>query len=204
MRTWIKISIIAGVIIILGIIIYIFFPKIWGSVAYPLDYENFVAKYSQQYNVDPYFASAVIYTESRFNSESVSRVGAQGLMQIMPSTAVGIAERIGDGKVGNLFDPETNIRYGIYYLREKLDMYNNDYGAVLTAYNAGGSVADRYLISRDTVLPNETVGFIKTVTNAQKMYQEIYPDAFTSEKIAEKMRLKQQPTLLQRILSFFK
>ncbi|MCL5795134.1 MAG: lytic transglycosylase domain-containing protein [Patescibacteria group bacterium] len=204
MRLWLKITIASGIIIILGVIVYVFFPKIWGSVAYPLDYEQYIAKYAQQYNVDPYFAAAVIYTESRFNADSVSRVGASGLMQIMPSTAAGIAERIGDSKVGDLFDPETSIRYGIYYLREKLDMYNNDYKAVLTAYNAGGSVADRYLISRDIVLPNETVGFIKTVTNAEEMYREIYPNAFTTEKIAEKMRLQQQPTLLQRILSFFK
>lgn len=206
MKTWLKITIALGVLLIISVIVYFYFPKIWGSVVYPLDYEEFIVKYSKQYNVDPTFAAAVIYTESHFNADSVSRVGARGLMQIMPATAVGIAERIGDSRVGDLFDPETNIRYGIFYLREKLDMYNNDIDAVLTAYNAGGSVADRYVISRDIALPNETIGFIKTVRNAQSMYQQLYADRFTEENVAEKLKVKQEenPTLIQRIINFFK
>lgn len=204
MQTWLKIGIATGVIIIASIIIYFFFPHIWGSVVYPLKYEEYIVKYAKQNNLDPTFVAAVIYTESHFNVDSVSRVGAKGLMQIMPGTAQGIAQRMGEAKMADLFDPETNIRYGTFYLREKLDMYNNDIDAVLTAYNAGGAVADRYVISRDIALPNETVGFIKTVKNAREMYQKLYANKFTEENVAEKLKVQREPSLLEKIISLFK
>lgn len=202
MKIWLKVGILLGSVLILTTIVFFYFPRIWGDILYPLHYEQFIVKYSQDFNVDPTLASAVIYTESHFNPNSISRVGARGLMQIMPATASGIAQRLGEKTVGDLFDPETNIRYGIFYLHEKLIIYNNNIDAVLTAYNAGGTVADRYVISRDTPLPYETVGFIRTVRNAQETYSKLYAGRLTENNIAEKLKTPKEPTLLERLVNF--
>lgn len=157
-------------VLILGF--YFFFPQVWGEVLYPLEYQDSIAKYAKERSLDPNFVCAVIYTESRFNYDSVSGAGATGLMQIMPATASGIAERLGEPK-GNLLDPDTNIRYGTQYLREQLDTYNNDVDLVLAAYNAGGGRAVAWRLYGEA-LPTETVGFVGKVKKTKEMYDTIY------------------------------
>jgi soluble lytic murein transglycosylase-like protein len=85
---------------------------------------------SQIYNLDPKLVQAVIQVESRFDSKAVSPKGAQGLMQLMPSTAR-------DLQVGDPFNPRENIEGGARYLRYLLDTYNQDLSLALAAYNAG-------------------------------------------------------------------
>ncbi len=162
-------------VLIVGLFLgfYFFYPHVWGEVLYPLKYQDFIAKYSKENNLDPNLVCAVIYTESRFNADSVSGAGAKGLMQIIPGTAKGIAERMGDQTVGNLLDPETSIRYGTHYLREQLDQYNNDLDEVLASYNAGGGRANAWRMYGEP-LPTQTVGYIYSVKRVQKMYNEVY------------------------------
>jgi len=161
-------------IVTLGLFLgfYFFFPQVWGEVLYPLNYQDAIAKYAQARNLDPNLVCAVIYTESRFNFDSVSGAGATGLMQIMPATGAGIAQRLGE-PTGNLLDPDTNIRYGTTYLREQLDQYNNDLDLVLASYNAGGGRAVAWRLYGEA-LPRETVGFIAKVKNTKNMYDTIY------------------------------
>ena len=84
---------------------------------YPLKYEDYVEVYAKQNNLSPSFVYAVIECESSFDNEAVSYIGATGLMQIMPDTFKWIAEKLGEVySEGLLYDPETNIRYGTYYL----------------------------------------------------------------------------------------
>ena len=92
--------------------------------------EGLIAKYANQYQVDPSLVRAVMRHESGFNPQAVSPKGAQGLMQLMPGTA----DLMG---VGNPFDPEQNIAGGVGYLRRCLDRFNNDPVLALAAYNAG-------------------------------------------------------------------
>jgi len=158
------------VFLILGF--YFFFPHVWGEVLYPLNYQDSISKYAKEKNLDPNFVCAVIYTESRFNYDSVSGAGATGLMQIMPATGAGIAERLGE-PMGNLLDPDTNIKYGTHYLREQLDKYDNDLDLVLASYNAGGGRAVAWRLYGEA-LPTETVGFIYKVKNTKEMYDKIY------------------------------
>ncbi len=66
---------------------------------FPLKYEDSIIKYSKEYELDPYYVCAVIWTESKFDSNAESRVGAIGLMQLMPETAVWIEKKIDDEKV---------------------------------------------------------------------------------------------------------
>lgn len=88
---------------------------------------------------------ALIQVESSGYNFAVSRVGAMGLMQLMPATAEGVARQIGLRWVGpaSLFDPVTNVRLGVVYLRELLDRYGS-VTIALAAYNWGPTrIAER-------------------------------------------------------------
>lgn len=160
----------------LGVLVLFFLPRIWGDLVYPLRYQDHILKYSKEFNVPPTLIAGVIYTESHYNPVATSRVGARGLMQIMPATGAGLARQLGDGSysVEKLYDPETNIRYGTYYLRSLLDTYGNDVDVVLVAYNGGSSAANRYQASRSANIPLETSGFIVKVKRARDNYAQIY------------------------------
>jgi len=95
MKRTIKFIIVSFVTVALLAIFYFFFPHVWGEILYPLDYKDLIKKYSEERNLRPNFVAAVIYTESRFNKDSVSGAGAVGLMQVMPRTADSIASEIG-------------------------------------------------------------------------------------------------------------
>ena len=92
--------------------------------------DSFVNSASDQHRVDPDLIRSVIKAESGFNSRAVSPKGAQGLMQLMPSTA----SQLG---VKDAFAPAENIQGGTRYLRDLLVLYNNDMAKALAAYNAG-------------------------------------------------------------------
>jgi soluble lytic murein transglycosylase-like protein len=98
-----------------------------------------VQKLSRKFDVDPMLVLAVIDVESSFNKKAVSRVGARGLMQIMPMTALHIAEKIGlknDVKY-KLYNIKINLLLGVYYLSSLAKRYNYDKKLYLTAYNYG-------------------------------------------------------------------
>ena len=100
-------------------------------------YDRMIDRYADQYNVDPVLVRAVIQVESDFNPRCVSKKGARGLMQLIPETA----HRYG---VKDIFDPEENIRGGVHYLADLLEMFNSDLQRALAAYNAGEGAVTRY------------------------------------------------------------
>lgn len=100
-------------------------------------YDPAIERYADRYSVDPVLVRAVIQVESDFNPNCVSHKGARGLMQLMPETA----RRYG---VARIHDPEENIRGGIHYLADLLQMFSNDLPRVMAAYNAGENAVARY------------------------------------------------------------
>lgn len=98
--------------------------------------EEMIREVSARYSVDPALIRAVIQTESNWNSAAVSRKGALGLMQLVPSTA----RQMG---VNNAFDPKQNLDGGVRYLQTMLQRYNGDLDQALAAYNAGPGAVDR-------------------------------------------------------------
>lgn len=100
-------------------------------------YADLINQVSTEEGVDPELIRAIIRAESNFDPSAVSRKGAQGLMQLMPGTA-------GRYAVGNAFDPASNIRGGVRYLRFLHDMFSGRLPLALAAYNAGENVVLRY------------------------------------------------------------
>lgn len=98
--------------------------------------EDLIKTVSERHHVDPALVRAVIRTESNGNPAAVSNKGAQGLMQLMPTTA----QQLG---VANVFNPQDNIEGGVKYLQQQLSRYNGDLDKALAAYNAGPGAVDR-------------------------------------------------------------
>ena len=104
---------------------------------YTSDYHDIVYEKATKYSLDPSLVKAVIKAESNWNERAVSRKGAMGLMQLMPTTA-------NEMDVRNPFNPEENIEGGTRYLRYLLEKYNGDLTLALAAYNAGPKRIDTY------------------------------------------------------------
>lgn len=103
----------------------------------PKEFEQLINSSATRYGVNPALVKAVIRAESGFDPNAVSRVGASGLMQLMPETAK-------DLNVTNSFDPKQNVDGGVRYLRFLLDTFNGDVSLALAAYNAGLGKVARY------------------------------------------------------------
>ncbi len=102
---------------------------------------------SQKYDYDPFLLTALIVTESSFNNWAKSHRGALGLMQIRPRTGHALATEVNlpwEGKP-TLYEPESNIALGTYYLNKLQNRFNNDVKLALEAYNHGPTKLRRYI-----------------------------------------------------------
>lgn len=155
------------------------------QLIYPREYEELVSKYSSEYGVPESLVYAVIYTESRFKPDARSSVGAIGLMQLMPDTLDWLSRLLDEpNPSGNIEDPETNIKYGTYYLKHLMDRFGS-WETALAAYNAGHGRVTQWLkderYSKDgSTLYNipieETKNYVNKVMSACDIYKEIYND----------------------------
>ncbi len=150
--------------------------------SHPRGFSEFVEAYAAEYRIPEAVCYAVIKCESGFDSTARSYAGAIGLMQIMPDTFTYLCSRTGDNyETGMLYDPETNIRYGIYYLSMLYDRFGV-WETVFAAYNAGPSRVQGWIDEGKvdesghlTEIPlSETATYVERVKNAIKKYENLY------------------------------
>lgn len=159
-----------------------------NETLYPLDYKESIIKHCDTYNVPYELVCAVIRTESSFDAEARSGAGAVGLMQLLPATAEEIASRLGeDFDTAMLSDPDTNIRYGCFYLSYLYRYLGENWDTACAAYNAGIGRVSTWLkdenYSEDGVclkfIPiDETRNYVKKINEYKIKYKELY---FVSE-----------------------
>lgn len=160
-----------------GLYVYETEPRWYERMRYPLRYEQIVVGHAENYRLEPQLLAAVIYQESKFDANAESSSGAVGLMQLLPSTGQGIADRTG-GKAwtpADLRNPELNIRYGSWYLRHLLDKYGDEQLA-LAAYNAGQANVDRWRSEGSGIEFPETRHYVHRVQDLKRMYAEAYAE----------------------------
>lgn len=144
-------------------------------------YIGLIEQYAREFGVNPSFVSAIIKCESSYRPDAVSSVNARGLMQIMPDTGTWLAGRL---KINNyqpehLFDPETNIRFGTYYLAYLSDMFAGSPVMTAAAYHAGDKnvkhwallhAEDKKTIGIDQIPMGDTRSYVGKVMDAYAIY----------------------------------
>lgn len=148
---------------------------------FPLKHEDLIVEYSNEYHLDPYFVAAMIDTESNFNDTAVSEDGAQGLMQIMPETADWIAQKL-DMTEYNMMDPDTNIKFGCWYMNFLQEKFSGEEQLMMAAYNAGHNRVEEWLAegysndgtTLDEIPYPETKNYVDKVSRAYEQYKKLY------------------------------
>lgn len=171
-------------VFIILLVLFLYNLDTLARLFYPLPYREPIFHYAGVYELDPFLLAAMIKTESGFDPRAVSVSGARGLMQIMPETGQWIARQTGDPsfKPEILFDPDTSIRYGTWYVADLKREFGRDAVLVLAAYNAGRGNVREWLSSRqirgvqdiDQIPYPETRHYVRKVLLRQKIYSYLY------------------------------
>jgi soluble lytic murein transglycosylase len=173
------VALIAGVILAMPL-----FKAAVNQFNLPLTNQDIIREQAADKHLDPALIAAVIYAETKFNPRP-SSAGAQGLMQILPQTALFLAHRSGATTftTADLATPAVNIAYGSYYLRYLLDHYGGNRMLALAAYNGGETNVDQWaadarahghaLTVSEIPFP-ETQAYVEKVLRAQRDYRKTY------------------------------
>lgn len=157
---------------------------------YPLEYKALIDKSSTEYGLDPYLVYALINVESHYNPDARSPKDAKGLMQITASTGRWAAGQLNikDYTENMLYNPETNIRIGCWYLYNLTTEFSSDGGEAsivltLAAYNGGSGNVHKWLnnkqysytgLTLDQIPFKETQIYVKKVLRNYKIYRWLY------------------------------
>jgi soluble lytic murein transglycosylase len=169
----------ALVVVLVGALVFAgVFDHALQELTLPLRHEDVIRQQADEKGVDAALIAAVIYSESKFRDQT-SSAGARGLMQITPEAADTIAKNSNATtfELEDLGDPEINIRYGTFLLRELLDRYDGDEAAALAGYNAGPGNADKWggssLTAEEIPFP-ETRAYVEEVLEKRDEYRQEY------------------------------
>jgi soluble lytic murein transglycosylase len=173
----------------------LFLVALWHKpilkIYFVLEYGDKITAYSRANGVSSATISAIVFTESRFNTEARSHKGALGLMQIMPSTGEWVARQLAwkSFSSSDLMDPEKNLAVGIWYLAYlKRNFKHNEYLA-LASYNAGSRHVSEWLqdgtwdgnkIKIEQIPFPETKKYVIRILVLRKIYHYLYPELLTT------------------------
>ena len=156
---------------------------------YPVAYTELIEQYAREYELDPYLVTAIMRCESSNNPKALSEAGAMGLMQVMPGTGTWVAHKLGmdDEYVESmLYDPETSIRFGCWYLWFLHERFDGNQREVIAAYNAGHGSVEKWLSDPQyteggellSIPFPETARYYDKVTTAYDNYRVLYPELY--------------------------
>ncbi|KEQ25667.1 lytic transglycosylase domain-containing protein [Paenibacillus tyrfis] len=173
-------------LLLLTFVIFLFLSSTYvGRMLYPIHYEQEIRQNAAKYDLDPFLVAAVIRVESNYLTETESKKGAYGMMQLMPDTANWIIDkaRFNEEFRNRLNDPAVSIELGSWYLNWLNKQFNGNRIAVLAGYNAGHGKVSRWLQENewDGTLQNadripygETRHYIQRVMYYYNKYVKLY------------------------------
>ncbi|MBR2941916.1 MAG: lytic transglycosylase domain-containing protein, partial [Clostridia bacterium] len=154
---------------------------------HPLRYAEYIRYYAAVQGIDPALVCAVILNESSFDPQAESYLGARGLMQLMEDTAGWIAHKLDEDdetySFDRLYDPETNIRFGTWYLSYLSRRFDGDPKKIICACHAGQGNVDAWLknpeyssdgVTLDIIPKENTAAYAGRVLKARDVYQKYY------------------------------
>lgn len=182
------------IITVLIVATLIMLPPFLLKNMYPLKYKDIVEKYSMEYNIDFYLVMAIIKVESNFDKNAVSHKGAKGLMQLTGQTAQWGAQalNLSDYTSDKVYDPETNIKIGCWYINRLMQEFDNDLTLVLAAYNGGSGNVNKWLQDKnlsssgktlDKIPFKETENYVKKVIREYHVYKKLYQNKTTGGQV---------------------
>lgn len=158
-------------------------PEITVKV-YPVEYQDLIRGYAADNGLEPAYVAAVVLAESSYRTDAVSSVNAQGLMQILPETGEWLSGKFDEEYVeGCLFDPDTNLRYGCWYLGWLMNRYGGDMCCASAAYHQGQGNVDKWLqnpeysadgMKLDKIPSEATETYVNRIMKYYEKYKEIY------------------------------
>ncbi len=171
------------ILVAISVIIIYNAVKLGVQTAYPTGYSEIVSENAETFELDEALLYALIKTESGFDENAVSSVGAKGLTQITPETFRWLQTKTNESYAEDaLFDPEISIYYGAYFLDMLLEEFGNTETA-LAAYHAGRGKVNEWLAdpryspdgkTLESIPYEDTAGYVKKVIKNYKKYNEIY------------------------------
>ncbi len=163
---------------------------------YPLAYAPILEKFLEKYELNKFLVLSIMRAESSYNEEAHSPVGARGLMQIMPKTALRIAQLINDPsfRLSKLYEPVSNLGYAVYYLHMLENYYGGNIMVTAAAYNAGPIATNNWLARCqkcdsdefvESIPYQETRRYVKKVLANFGQYSRIYNDTKVKSGLPE-------------------
>ena len=153
---------------------------------YPMEYTDLIRANAAEQEIDPAYVAAIILAESSYNPDATSAVNAQGLMQIMPDTGAWLAGKFGEEYAdGCLYNPETSIRYGCWYLGYLTRRFGGDLMLATAAYHSGQGTVDKWLanplysangVKLDVIPGPEAEKYVARVLNYYEEYKKLYAE----------------------------
>ncbi|MGM0602929.1 MAG: lytic transglycosylase domain-containing protein [Bacillota bacterium] len=181
-KKYIKINSILIVLVLIFVFLFFLQPYYLKLYFQPVKYSDIITEEAEINSLDSDLLAALIFVESGFDSDALSSRGAVGLMQIMPETAVWIADKkeLEYFAVSDLYKPEINIEFGSWYITHLLEKFDDNLILALAAYNAGQGNVSRWIesgwdgeIREERSVPfGETDDFIRKVIKARDFYRK--------------------------------